>query len=706
MTEWPHLLDRLPAGARVVVRCPSGQRLADVLTACFERHLVCVPLSPRTTDPDLTRLATRVSASVIVDGPAASARALPNGEPGHPEAEGLAYIMFTSGSTGRPKGVKIGRDALLGNARKTAALHRFGPGRPHGTCLPLFHCNAIVMSLTGTHVTKTPLLLSHPFEPRRYVKELAAAGARTASIAPALLHDLVEAEPPWPDGLDYLITAAAPLTSDLARRFHDRYGPRLRQGFGLTEAVNFSFVMPSLNSAEFREQYIDHPPPVGLPLPGTALRLEDGEVWIRTADRMRGYWGEPEATARAVTGDGWLRTGDMGELRDGFLVLRGRRDDRVNRGGEKYHPGETEQRWRARGLDTRFAAVAVDEPAYGQDFGLVADGAGTPALRAVFEGGFPRPLVVDSAGYETTETGKPRRSLMGRRLAALRDSASRHDDLIGYAVAAARALVDGPHPPTTAQAGHVHHQARALVAAFPDAAPVPGTPRSAAHDALDALVTGWPEFAAGIRTGEQLMQRHRGLWKRLMTEWPMGSYPELAVRTLEAADLLAGRVLEVGSGVGNTTERIASRVGGEFVWSDRLPELVARGRWPGTGAVLDLDREPPPGLGTFDAVVATNVVHCVADKPATLRRLHDLLNPGGRLVLAEGSSPVTPQGAPWALDFLFGLFDGWWDRGGFRTRWEWLDLLDSAGFHRPGFSALRAGPYDLGGVVWASRPAR
>lgn len=705
MTDWPHLLAGLPAGARVVVRCPSGQRLADVLTACLEQHLVCVPLSPRATDAELTELATRVAASAVLDGPTAQARPLP-GDPGHPEAEGLAYIMFTSGSTGRPKGVKIGREALLGNARKTADLHRFGPDRPHGTCLPLFHCNAIVMSLTGAHATGTPLLLSHPFDAFRYFKELDAAGARTASIAPALLHDLVEAGPPWPDGLDYLITAAAPLTSDLARRFHDRYGPRLRQGYGLTEAVNFSFVMPSLDSAAFREQYVDQQPPVGLPLPGTELRLADGEVWLRTPDRMQGYWGDPEATARALTDDGWLRTGDMGELRDGFLVLRGRRDDRVNRGGEKYHPGEIEQRWRARGLDIPFAAVAVAEPALGQDFGLVAEGADAARLRSVFEGGFPRPLAVAGGGFETTETGKPRRSLMGRRLAALRDSGPRYEDLIGYAVTAARALVESPHRPATAQAGHVHQQALALVTAFPTAAPVAGTPRSAAHDSLDALVSGWPEFAAGTATGEELMQRHRGLWKRLMTEWPMGSYPDLAARTLEAAGLLTGRILEVGSGVGNTTERIAHRVDGEFVWSDRLPELVARGRWPGTGAVLDLDREPPAELGTFDTIVATNVVHCVADKPATLSRLHDLLVPGGRLVLAEGSSPTTGQGAPWALDFLFSLFDGWWDRGGFRTRWEWLALMEAAGLYRPGFSALRAGPYDLGGVVWASRPAR
>ncbi|WP_079176891.1 AMP-binding protein [Streptomyces sp. MUSC 14] len=706
MTSWRPVLAGLEAGARVVLRCPSGQGLAEALTACFERELVSVPLSPRCTDAELARTAERVDASLVLDGPALRPREL-GGEPAHPEAEGLAYIMFTSGSTGRPKGVRLGRDALLGNALKTARLHGFSPARPHGTCLPLYHCNAIVMSLTGTLATGAPLVVSQPFEPDRYVKELRAAGARTASIAPALLHELVRARPPWPDGLEYLITAAAPLTSDLARRFHDAYGPRLRQGYGLTEAVNFSFVMPLLDSADFREQYVAHQPPVGLPLEGTELRLEDGEVWIRTPDRMRGYWEDPQATARVLTDDGWLRTGDMGEERDGFLVLKGRRDDRVNRGGEKYHPLEIEQRWRGRGLDGRVVAVAVDEPAYGEEFGLIAPDASPAGLRAAYEGGFPRPVVAGTGGYLATDTGKPRRAVMGRRLAALRDGAGRYEELLRYAAAAARAVVDSPVRPATAQAAQLRCQALALTAAVGGtgttengAAPV----RSAAHDALDALVEGWPEFARGACSGEELMRRHPGLWKRLMTEWPMDRYPELITRVLTAGGLLTGRVLEVGAGVGNTTSRVAPLVDGDFVWSDRLPELVARGTWQGRGIVLDLDAEPPAGLGGFDTVLATNVVHCVADKAATLRRLRTLLTDGGRLLLAEGASPTTPDGTPWALDFLFCLFDGWWDRGGFRTRWEWLDLLRDAGFGEVGFSALRAGPYDLGGVVWGGTP--
>ncbi|MCQ4079621.1 AMP-binding protein [Streptomyces sp. RB6PN25] len=712
MSAWQGALAALPAGARVVLRCAGGPASADALGTAMDLGLVCVPLAPRSTDRELASVADRSGASLLLDGPGLTPRPLP-GDPAHPEADGLALLLFTSGSTGQPKGVKLGRDAVLGNALKTAELHRFSPDRPHGTCLPLHHCNAIVLSLIGTRATGTPLILSHPFDPHRYLKELDTHRARTASIAPALLHELVEARPPWPETLDYLVTASAPLTSDLARRFHRHYGPRLRQGYGLTEAVNFSFTMPRLDEADFRDQYLDRRPPVGLPLPGTELHLEDGEVWIRTPDRMRGYWDDPQATARVLTDDGWLRTGDLGELRDGFLVLSGRADERVNRGGEKYHPVDIEQRWRERGLTGKAAAVAVQEPVYGQDFGLVAPGASAERLRAVYEGGFPRPLAVATGGYLATGTGKPQRTAMGRGLAALRDSPQRYDDLLRYAAGAARAMLASGVRPATAQAACLYRQSLALAQAAPGDTTGHGTgtatsgsaPRTAAHDALDALVEAWPQLAAGALAGDEVMQRHRGLWKRLMCEWPMGRYAELVERVLDAGGLLSGRVLEVGSGVGNTTARIAERVGGEFVWSDRVPQLVARGGWPGRGIVLDLDHEPPSGLGGFDTVVATNVVHCVADKPAALRNLYGLLRPGGRLVLAEGTSPTAPDGTPWALDPLFCLFDGWWDRGGFRSRWEWLALFEAAGLRDLGFSALRAGPHDLGGVVWGSRPS-
>lgn len=701
---WRDSLIALPEHARVVVRLPNDNILADVLLTCFERRLVSVPVHPRATDAEVADFAGRVYASAIVDGGDNTVRVTPLvGQPSHPDALGLAFIMFTSGSTGRPKGVMLSREAVLGNATKTAALHGFSPSRPHASCLPLYHVNALMMSLLGTHVTEAPLVLQGRFSPAAYFEMLDSKGVRTASIVPSLIHELLRVRPVWPNELDYLITAAAPLSSDLATEFYNCYGPRLRQGYGMTEAVNFSFVMPSLGDDDFVEQYLSNTPPVGLPLPETEFTFQDGEVWIKSPDLMTGYWEDPATTASTISEDGWLRTGDLGEIRDGFLVLKGRRVETLNRGGEKYYPVDVEARWRRAGLRGEFAAVPVGEASLGQEIGLVMQDDNSLQVRAVFNDRRVRPAVVRSGDFLKTDTGKPRRRAMGEELAVRRDSADQYEEILDYARASARKIISNPHKPGCAQAAHMHNQAVALVHAHSESDRTPVYARTAAHDCFDALVDFWPSLADGSGNGEDMMREHNGLWKRLNTEWPLVSYAELMAEVLKAGGFLKGRVLELGSGVGNTTSLINGLVDGEFIWSDRVSHLVDRGSWEGRGVVFDIDDVPPVDIGHFDTIMATNVLHCAADKDKTLLQLRSLLKDGGRLILSEGASPTTPEGTPWALDYLCSLWGGWWDRGGFRTRWEWMSMFEGAGLRNRGFSALLAGRHDLGGVVWASK---
>ncbi|HET6706377.1 class I adenylate-forming enzyme family protein [Amycolatopsis sp.] len=599
-------LAALPAGTRVVVRMPNGAELAEVLRTCFDLELVAVPLGPRTTGAQLADIVDRVRAASIVDGLGGEVRGTR-----HPAAadgtEGLAFIMFTSGSTGPQKGVMLSRDAVLGNAAKTAALHGLTPDRPHGTCLPLYHCNALVMSLLGTHRTGAPLVVQAKFDPDGYFSALRAAGARTASIVPALLADLVEAAPAWPDSLDYLITAAAPLTSDLARRFHRRYGPRLRQGYGLTEAVNFSFTMPELTGPAYTEQYVDRFPPVGLPLPGTEFRLAAGEVQVRTADVMTGYWADPAATAETVTPDGWLRTGDLGELRDGLLVLKGRTKERINRGGEKYYPLDLEQRWRAAGLPGRFAAVGVAEPTLGDEIGLVTTDQSVAEVRAVYETSGTRPAVVQFGGFLATSTGKPQRKAMGRLLAVRRQPATRYEGLLRYAAETARTLVRGKHQP----AGPMAAMAHALA----------GTVDGRGHigdekifEAFDFLRTQWTE-------DDDAIAERKAQWQaQLRTCWPLSEYTELAAEITGTPDVPFGRESALGD---------------------------------------------------------------------------------GRLSVFPHAVPVTAtDGTPWALDLLWTFLDGG-EPAPHPDRWAQVRRWRGNGAAVAGFSVLRAGRHDLGGVLWA-----
>lgn len=707
MGEFSAALAGLPRYARVVVCGPSGPELAEVIGTCLDYRLVTVPLDPRAGDERITEITERVAACVVIDGR--------NGKwltrtthdlPADQQAADLSFVMFTSGSTGQPKGVMLDWDSVRGNSSKVADIFSFTPNRPHATCLPFFHVNALMMSLVGTRITGAPLVICGRFSPREYFRSIQEAAAVTASVVPALLHRIVEERPPWPDALEFLITASAPLSTDLAKKFYRAYGPRLRQGYGMSEAVNFSFMMPLLDAADFRDQYLKRRPPVGLPLPETKLEVDEGEVVLHTPDVMRGYWADPKATAAVLSEDGWLRTGDLGELRDGFLVLRGRRDEVINRGGEKIYPLDIEKRWHRAGLADRSIAVPVSAGDLGQDIGLVLESGSLIDARKLHASPETAPAAAQVGKPMTTSTGKLRRKEMGRRLVGRREDPARYQDLLVYARHVAASIAASPARPGGARANRLWAHATSLAQTDLRGDDREALARSAAHDALDLLADYWPAIALAMGDGTSMMRSRPGLWKRLMTEWPMGSYAELMSAVLRAKDLLQGRVLEIGSGVGNTTSLIASLVQGEFIWSDRSPELVARGTWPGAGVAFDFDQAPPEGIGQFTAVVGTNALHCAADKRASLGRLRSMLARDGVLVLAEGSNPTTPDGTPWALDFLFCAFDGWWDRTGFLTRWEWLSLLEEAGFDRLGYSVLRAGRHDLGGVVWGHRAGR
>ncbi|HEY5652344.1 MAG TPA: long-chain fatty acid--CoA ligase [Acidimicrobiia bacterium] len=152
----------------------------------------------------------------------------------------------------------------------------------------------------------------------------------------------------------YAISGGAPLGERLGH-FYSGVGITVIEGYGLTETTAAS----TASSPETIRVGT-----VGRPLPGSTVRIaDDGEVLIKGGNVMRGYWLNPEATAESIDADGWLHTGDIGKLEDGYLRITGRKKEIiVTAGGKNVAPAVLEDLMRAHPLISQAMVVGDNQP--------------------------------------------------------------------------------------------------------------------------------------------------------------------------------------------------------------------------------------------------------------------------------------------------------------------------------------------------------
>jgi malonyl-CoA/methylmalonyl-CoA synthetase len=264
--------------------------------------------------------------------------ALPEGEapPAPPLGpESPALIIYTSGTTGRPKGALLDHGNLLAQARGAIEAWRWTAADRLVHALPLFHLHGLGMGLHGSLLTGCEMTLM-AFEPSRVIAELEAGGTMFFGV-PAMYQRLCEQLQAKPGDLSRVrlfVSGSAPLPPELFRRCEALLGQPPVERYGITEG---GIVVSNPYDGPRR------PGRVGFPFAGVEVRLGEGdEIQLRGGQVFSGYWRNPAATEEAFE-DGWLRTGDVGEIdADGSLAIRGRIKELIISGGFNVYPREVE----------------------------------------------------------------------------------------------------------------------------------------------------------------------------------------------------------------------------------------------------------------------------------------------------------------------------------------------------------------------------
>ncbi|MGE0304354.1 MAG: AMP-binding protein [Acidimicrobiia bacterium] len=281
----------------------------------------------------------------------------------------IAELVFTSGTTSAPKAAMITHANCLHSGLQKAAAMGITDRDRLLSALPLFHVNA-QSAFFAALVAGATFVTVETYSAARYCTQLVDHGATVTSFVSTQVRTLLR-QPPDESHRAHRVDRAwfaLDISEAECDEFEQRFGIRLLNGYGLTEAFT-SVCQTPLHSAR-------RWPTVGLPLLGRQLRViapdgseapngTPGEIvvgGVQGRTLMAGYWNDPEATARAVR-DGWLYTGDVGAIDEaGYLQFVGRKADMIKRAGENIAAAEVEGVLLAHPEVTEAAVVGVPDP--------------------------------------------------------------------------------------------------------------------------------------------------------------------------------------------------------------------------------------------------------------------------------------------------------------------------------------------------------
>jgi len=285
-----------------------------------------------------------------------------------------AIILYTSGTTGEPKGVVLSHWNLVINAMDIANALEFHDERMM-CILPLHHTNGQVINFLTPLSSGGSVLLSPAYNVlglSGFWQNVINYKVNVIDMVPTvltILNSLKTREKPDLASLKYVICGAAQLTIELQEQFEARYQCPVVQEYGLTEATCVS----SINSLKHRKLGS-----IGLSLRSNKVKIvrndgsespqgEVGEIVINGENVMQGYYLRPDLTDEIIK-DGWLYTGDMGEIdADGFIFIVGRKKEIIIKGGENIYPLDIENILYKHPAVSECTVVGIDDKIYGEN---------------------------------------------------------------------------------------------------------------------------------------------------------------------------------------------------------------------------------------------------------------------------------------------------------------------------------------------------
>jgi fatty-acyl-CoA synthase len=328
----------------------TGPELAFMIEDCAASALIVDDAHRAVIEPQVPRLGLLKAVLAAERETEWLEGAAPATSPARANEDDVALIMYTSGTTGRPKGAMLTHGNIWWN--NASGMHTLDMLADDVTLVPapIFHIGGLNVTMLAAFQKGALVVLQRAFDPGRALADIAAHKVTTMFGVPAMFLFMAQA-PSFAETdlstIRALVVGGAPCPVPVLKIYLAR-GVMMQQGYGLTETspmVSFlapEYALTKVGSSGRTPMFVDVKIVDSDGREISAPRAQ-GEILVRGPNVTKGYWGLPEATAKAIDADGWFHTGDAGFFdEEGFLTISDRIKDMIITGGENVYPAEIE----------------------------------------------------------------------------------------------------------------------------------------------------------------------------------------------------------------------------------------------------------------------------------------------------------------------------------------------------------------------------